>query len=76
MSWRDTLHAGTIQDARVNPDAIVADFTLDDPHRTIEVSDVAYTIGGEWMQRFITVTTGIVSTSSVTSTSTGVARRM
>jgi len=70
LSWRDTFHAGTIQDVQANPDAIVANFSLDDPHRTIEVSDVAYTIGGEWMQRFITVTTGIVSTSSVTSTST------
>ena len=27
LSWRDTLHATTIQDARANPDAIVADFT-------------------------------------------------
>ena len=62
LSWRDTLHASTIQDVRSNPDAIVADFTVDDPHRTIELTDVAYTIGGEWMQRYITVTAGISTT--------------
>jgi predicted CXXCH cytochrome family protein len=67
LSWRDTLHAGTIQDARVNPDAIVADFTTDDPQRTIELTDVAYTIGGDWMQRFITVTSGM-STADVSTT--------
>ena len=69
LSWRDTLHATTIQDVQANPDAIVADFTLDDPHRTIDVADVAYTIGGEWMQRFITVTADISATPTITVTS-------
>ena len=35
------------------------------------MADVAYTIGGAWMQRFITVTTGISSTADSTATATG-----
>jgi predicted CXXCH cytochrome family protein len=56
LTWRETLHATTIQNTTDNPGAIVADFVSDDAARPIELAQVAFVIGSKWQQRFITQT--------------------
>ena len=56
LTWRETLHATTIQRVADAPQAVVADFAVDDPDRTFDLAQVALTIGGRWQQRFITQT--------------------
>jgi predicted CXXCH cytochrome family protein len=56
FSWRETYHANLIQDAQAKPDAVLADFTLEDPNRTFGYTDVVYTIGSLWKQVYMTET--------------------
>lgn len=52
-TWRMTLHAQVIQDVKKNPDAIKEDFKTVDKTRTFKKSDVVYTHGLQWKQRYI-----------------------
>lgn len=54
FSWRETLHARMIQDPSADPTAIVGDFNQNDPDLTFDRSDVVYTIGSRWKQRYLT----------------------
>lgn len=57
LTWRETLHANTIQSAADNPHAIVADFESEDPDLTFGLDQVAFVVGGSnSQQRFITQT--------------------
>lgn len=51
--WKKTLHANVIQDVRKKPSAIKGDFTTPDKVRTFKKSDVIYTHGNQWKQRYI-----------------------
>ncbi len=52
-TWKMTLHAQVIQDVSKNPEAIKGDFKSSDDTRTFKKSDVAYTHGMQWKQRYI-----------------------
>lgn len=56
FGWRDTLHANIIQNPTTNPAAVVGDFTVDDPDLTFGLNDIAYTVGQQWKQLYITQT--------------------
>jgi len=49
--WNKTFHSTAVQNARANPDAILADFSLEDLPFTRE--EVEYTIGSHWDQRYM-----------------------
>lgn len=49
--WKRTYHSTVVQDARRNPEAILGDFT--DPSINFRRSDVEYTIGRHWTQRYL-----------------------
>jgi len=49
--WNKTFHSTAVQDARANPDVILADFSLEDLPFTRE--EVEYTIGSHWDQRYM-----------------------
>ncbi|HDL53863.1 MAG TPA: hypothetical protein ENH32_07805 [Proteobacteria bacterium] len=49
--WKETFHSTVVQDARANPSAILADFTLEDLPFTRD--EVEYTIGLHWDQRYM-----------------------
>lgn len=53
-SWQHTLHANLVQDATADPAVILGDFTQVDADLTFATSDVQYTIGSKWKQRYIT----------------------
>ena len=52
--WQDTLMAKVLQDPRERPDAILGDFTIDDPLVTFTPDDVVFTYGSKWKQRYYT----------------------
>jgi predicted CXXCH cytochrome family protein len=56
FTWKDTLHAKMVQDARQSPQAVIGDFSQMDEDRTFAIEDVAYTIGSRWRQAYITQT--------------------
>ncbi len=56
LGWRDTLHAQTIHNALLTPDAILADFEQPESELPFGRADVKYVIGQKWQQRFITET--------------------
>lgn len=56
LGWRDTLHAKTIHNAILAPDAILADFAQPGLELPFGLVDVKYVIGQKWQQRFITET--------------------
>jgi len=56
LGWEDTLHARTIHDASLAPDAILADFEQPELELSFGLADVKYVIGQKWQQRFISET--------------------
>ena len=52
--WEDTLMANVLQNPREHPDAILADFEIDDPLVTFDRDDVVFTYGSKWKQRYFT----------------------
>ncbi len=56
LTWRETRHATTIQRVSDAPQAVIADFAVEDPDLTFDLAQVAYTMGGKTQQRFITQT--------------------
>lgn len=56
FSWRETLHADVVQDVQANPDAVIGDFSSDDPARPFALDDVGYTIGSRWTQVYMSRT--------------------
>lgn len=54
MEWRKTLHSQMIKDVSAHPDAMIGDFDSKSEVRTFSKSDVLYTIGNQWKQRYIT----------------------
>ena len=50
--WQDTLMANVLQDPTERPDAVLADFTSDDPLLTFGLDDVVFTYGSRWKQRY------------------------
>jgi len=56
LTWRETAHAVTIQAVASAPQAVLADFEVEDPDRSFGLDQVKYVIGQSWQQRFITET--------------------
>ncbi len=56
LGWGDTLHARTIHDPSLAPDAILADFEQPELALSFGLADVKYVIGQKWQQRFIAET--------------------
>jgi len=52
--WKETLMANVLQDPRERPNAILGDFTTDDPLVTFAPDDVVFTYGSKWKQRYYT----------------------
>ena len=52
--WTQTLMANVLQDPREQPDAILGDFTQEDPLLTFTPDDVVFTYGSKWKQRYYT----------------------
>ena len=53
-SWRDTPHARTIQDPAADPAVILGDFSQANPALTFKESAVAYTVGNQLKQQYLT----------------------
>ena len=68
LSWHDTLHARIIQNPATDPQAIVADFDVEDPDLTFGRDDVQYVIGNRRRQVFLTEVTDVPETAAVTET--------
>lgn len=56
LGWRDTLHARTIHDASLTPEAVLADFSQAGDSLSFGLEQVKYVIGEKWQQRFLTET--------------------
>src|SRR5262249_49145008 len=52
--WSKTRMANVVRDPRVHPDAIIRDLTKADPLGTFKASDIAFTYGSKWKQRYFT----------------------
>ena len=52
--WKQTRMARVVQDPKVHPEAVLADFTHADPLVTFDLKDVAFVYGSRWKQRFFT----------------------
>ena len=50
--WRQTRMANIIRDPKLHPDAVLGDFTHDDPARTFTLDQVAFVYGSRWKQRY------------------------
>jgi hypothetical protein len=50
--WQKTFHATVIKDAKKDPSVILAD--MSDPDLPFRLSEIYYTIGGHWDQRYLT----------------------
>jgi predicted CXXCH cytochrome family protein len=50
--WRKTKMANVVRDPKVNPEAIIPDFSKADPLLTFTVEDVALVYGSGWKQRY------------------------
>jgi predicted CXXCH cytochrome family protein len=50
--WRQTRMANVIRDPKLHPDAVLGDFTHDDPARTFGLDQVAFVYGSRWKQRY------------------------
>lgn len=51
-SWKKTRMANIVQDPKIHPQAIVADFSKPNPLVTFTKDDVAFTYGSKWKQRY------------------------
>jgi predicted CXXCH cytochrome family protein len=52
--WKTTLMANVVQDPAEHPDAVVGDFSKPDSLVTFDLSEVAFTYGSRWKQRYFT----------------------
>ncbi|SVB17324.1 uncharacterized protein METZ01_LOCUS170178, partial [marine metagenome] len=52
--WERTLMANVIQDPTEHPEVVLGDFTNPNPLVTFELTDVAFTYGSKWKQRYFT----------------------
>jgi predicted CXXCH cytochrome family protein len=52
--WSKTRMANIVSDPREKPQAIIPDMTKPDPLVTFKVSDIAFTYGSKWKQRYFT----------------------
>ncbi len=68
LSWHDTLHARIIQDPADDPQAIVADFDVEDPDLTFSRDDVQYVIGNRRRQVFLTESSVLTESTDLTDT--------
>lgn len=50
--WSKTRMANVVQDPKVHPEAVLPDFSKPDPLLTFTLSDVAFTYGSKWKQRY------------------------
>jgi predicted CXXCH cytochrome family protein len=51
-SWRKTRMANIVRDPKVNPEAVLGDFSKPNPLVTFTIADVAFTYGDKWKQRY------------------------
>jgi predicted CXXCH cytochrome family protein len=56
QNWRQTWHAKTVQSVAANPSAALADFNHNDSALPFALAQVAYTLGGQWKQQYLTQT--------------------
>ena len=55
FSWQDTVHARLIQEVGAHPEALLADFdSVDADGLPFGKDDIAYTIGSQWRQAYLT----------------------
>lgn len=52
--WSETLMANVLQDPQDDPGVILGDFATRDPLVTFDTTDVAFTYGSRWKQRYFT----------------------
>jgi predicted CXXCH cytochrome family protein len=52
--WSKTRMANVVRDPRAHPDAIIPDLSKPDPLVTFKASDIAFTYGSKWKQRYFT----------------------
>jgi len=50
--WQKTRMAKVVQDPKEHPEAVIPDFNKADPLLTFKLSDVAFTYGSKWKQRY------------------------
>src|SRR5262245_22552772 len=50
--WSKTRMANVVRDPRVNPEAVLPDFSKPDPLLTFKLDDVALVYGSKWKQRY------------------------
>ena len=50
--WSKTRMANVVQDPKQHPEAVLPDFSKPDPLLTFKLSDVAFTYGTKWKQRY------------------------
>jgi predicted CXXCH cytochrome family protein len=50
--WRQTRMANVVRDPKIHPDAVLGDFTQNDPVRTFGLDQVAFVYGSRWKQRY------------------------
>jgi len=46
--WKNTRMANVVQDPKVHPDAVVADFSKPNPLVTFKKDEIAFTYGSKW----------------------------
>jgi predicted CXXCH cytochrome family protein len=54
FTWRETLHAGMVQDAVADPAVIMGNFNSADSDLTFGREEVLYAIGSRWKQQYLT----------------------
>ena len=52
--WKQTRMANVVRDPKQHPEAVLGDFTHDDPIRTFGLDQVAFVYGSRWKQRYFT----------------------
>jgi predicted CXXCH cytochrome family protein len=52
--WKQTRMANVVRDPKVDPKAVLGDFTKPDPLRTFKIGQVAFVYGSRWKQRYFT----------------------
>ena len=52
--WKTTRMANVVRDPKAHPEAVLGDFTKDDPARTFGLDQVAFVYGSRWKQRYFT----------------------
>ena len=54
LDWKTSLHSRMMRDVTVEPLANIGDFSSPNDARPFDVEAVAYTLGGQWKQQYIT----------------------